>query len=59
MIVDHVFRPSTDAPRENTGTGRTQPFRPLYGSCVYLGTCGRPADDHITVSDFRARRAAR
>ena len=46
-IVDHVFRPVT---ARHSGS--------ILGMCAWRGACNRPADDHITVPDYRARRDA-
>jgi hypothetical protein len=54
-ITNHVFRaaPAVVARRGRVGT------RPVdVGMCLWNGTCNRPAADHITVADYRTRRAA-
>lgn len=54
-IVDHVFRVMADGHRR-TGTKGGACVR--RGMCAWHGSCNRPPDDHITVPDYRARKAA-
>lgn len=59
VIVDHVFR---RALYERPTTRRNGHYGgPIVaaGTCWYLTSCGRPASEHITPSDYRARRKAR
>jgi hypothetical protein len=59
MIVSHVFRPSPAGGVTNETRGCKGGTNVPLGMCNWLGTCGRPQDDHITVWDFRARRGVR
>lgn len=54
-IVGHVFRKMADG-HDRTGTAGGPCVR--RGMCAWMGSCNRPPDDHITVPDYRTRKAA-
>lgn len=54
LITDHSFRPAHSGGRDSCA--RSVP----YGTCVWLGTCGRPAEEHARSAhadgDWRVKR---
>jgi hypothetical protein len=53
LITGHSFRPAHSGGR-NSGA-RSVP----YGMCVWLGTCGRPAEEHARVTHAERWRVKR
>jgi hypothetical protein len=54
LITDHSFRPAHSGGRDSCARSVS------YGTCVWLGTCGRPAEEHARIAhaggDWRVKR---
>lgn len=52
MITDHVFRKAACG-SGHTGEGNNRGQAVIPGMCAWLGTCNRPAGDHVAVASRR------
>jgi hypothetical protein len=57
LITDHVWRAYNGA--REAGSGRPNGPTIAPGGCAWLGTCGRPKEDHAAVAKKSNGRGAR